>query len=154
MDLKAKQEYFGPYALKGLQVMDTPDGYAYHATLTENGAPVARVHQGGFGGPTSIDAHDKGALERLRAFCAAKPPITSYSMTLPVDPEIFLDELQAHVSTLKSLKRKAKGKTLVSLRGDPEDTYRVISVAYTPELKPKLEAKFGADLRCVMNEFL
>lgn len=158
MDLKAKNAYFGPYSLKALKVFDTMDGYAFDADLTENGRVIGHVHQGGYGGPTDIRMSDESAWIRLKGFCSMKPKM-SYEFggekkEFDVDPEVFVDQLQNHVSILKELKRKARGNTLISLVGDGEYEYRVIKLDYSPAVKPKLEAKFGEKLLCILNEHL
>lgn len=115
--------------IKGLKTWVSRDGGGYQFTLYEAGKKVLFVHNDGNGGCLDLDSLDNGDfLERLHAHCESLPPRSLDYMgleneTLPVDIEIFLEELLNDHEQAKQIAKAKKKGVVFTLNGNEKEFY-------------------------------
>lgn len=115
--------------IKGLKTWVSRDGGGYQFTLYEAGKKVLFVHNDGNGGCLDLDSLDNGDfLKRLHAHCESLPPRSLDYMgleneTLPVDIEIFLEELLNDHEQAKQIAKAKKKGVVFTLNGNQKEFY-------------------------------
>jgi hypothetical protein len=115
--------------IKGLKTWATHDGGGYQFNLYEDGKKVLFVHNDGNGGCLDLEPLDGGDfLKRLNAHCKTLPPrsldyLGLKNETLPVDIEIFLEELLSDYEQAKQIAKAKKKGVVFSLNGNTKEFY-------------------------------
>jgi hypothetical protein len=115
--------------IKGLKTWVSRDGGGYQFTLYEAGKKVLFVHNDGNGGCLDLDSLDNGDfLKRLHAHCESLPPRSmDYAglpnETVPIDVEIFLEELLNDYEQAKIIAKAKKKGVVFTLNGNEKEFY-------------------------------
>jgi len=137
------------YDLKNIKTFDTDDGYAFSATLYLNGKRIGNVQNSGTGGPNSYHFFSKSKDPKAfreaynKGMSALKKAAQETEQSDWVEVEdIFIEKLLNDIENGRRFKRLCKTKTLLRFKGDDEGSYRSVKVAFSPEVKAKLEAVY------------
>jgi hypothetical protein len=120
--------------IKGLKTWATHDGGGYQFNLYEDGKKVLFVHNDGNGGCLDLQPLDGGEfLKRLNAHCKTLPPrsldyLGLKNETLPVDIEIFLEELLSDYEQAKQIAKAKKKGIVFSLNGNAKEFYTLATL--------------------------
>jgi hypothetical protein len=120
--------------IKGLKTWATHDGGGYQFSLYEAGKKVLFVHNDGNGGCLDLEPLDGGDfLQRLNAHCKTLPPrsldyLGLKNETLPVDIEIFLEELLSNYEQAKQITKAKKKGVVFTLNGNEKEFYTLATL--------------------------
>jgi hypothetical protein len=120
--------------IKGLKTWATHDGGGYQFSLYEAGKKVLFVHNDGNGGCLDLEPLDGGDfLQRLNAHCESLPARSmDYAglpnTTVPVDAEIFLEELLSDYEQAKQIAKAKKKGIVFSLNGNAKEFYTLATL--------------------------
>lgn len=129
------------------------DGDMFSASLYMDGKRVARVHNGGHGGPDHFDWLDKKAADAFDAHVKSLPPedcdFGTKKMTLSVSDEMFVGTLITAFLRKKESTRLTKKATVFRIEGDDNDSYRSIKSGKTREVVDAFIAKTFPDKKVI-----
>jgi hypothetical protein len=120
--------------IKGLKTWATHDGGGYQFNLYEAGKKVLFVHNDGNGGCIDLEPLDSGEfLQRLNAHCESLPPRSmDYAglpnTTIPIDAEIFLEELLTKYEQEKQIAKAKKKGIVFALHGKEKQFYTLATL--------------------------
>jgi hypothetical protein len=133
--------------IKGLKTWATHDGGGYQFNLYEDGKKVLFVHNDGNGGCLDLEPLDGGEfLTRLNAHCKSLPPrsldyLGLKNETLPVDVEIFLEELLNDYEQAKQIAKAKKKGVVFTLNGNAKEFY-TLTISDTAQAIAYLDKKY------------
>lgn len=129
----------------------------FSATLYIDGVKTADYANRGHGGGDEVHVFNKEKHAAFVAHCKSLPPIPSCVKggdDLEMDEELFIAELIEKMQQSKRLKRVCKGKTLVRVDGDKQDSWRIFAEEFTPAVREKITHAFGVKFPGKAIEFL
>jgi hypothetical protein len=134
-------------SIKGLKTWASREGGGYQFNLYEDGKKVLFVHNDGNGGCLDLEPLDGGEfLKRLNAHCKTLPPrsldyLGLKNETLPVDIEIFLEELLSDYEQAKQIAKAKKKGVVFTLNGNAKEFY-TLTISDTAQAIAYLDKKY------------
>lgn len=154
------------YTIKGFKSINGMEGLAYNFNLCRNGKKVASVHDDGNGGPLRVYWNDitdpKEVFETSKGEQWRMTPeqhllFKQLSEDEPIESpyiheETFIAKLVDQYLNEKHEKQLCKKGTLVRLKGDKGNEWRLFKCKFTSMVKQELVKEFGDKIEVVLNE--
>lgn len=119
------------YQAKNVKQMMTHRGYAYTASIYEDGKCIAKIQNMGDGRDTRYEWKSIAAEKELKS---------KYD-NLSLD--VFMEDLVNDFLEGRELKRKYKGKTLIQTESCKDGEWIIFNIGYTLNVAAKLREKYG-----------
>ncbi len=166
------------YTVKNVKKFRGMEGTGFNLNLLRDGKKVAFVMDEGCGGVSRFEwvDYDKPKVDVQWTNYQKQPctirctpeEATLYeflrgktfkvgTVTLVVDPDIFVGDLLENYENDKRFARLCKTKTLFRLKGDKEGEWRALTVhgvSFNKTVKDKIISKFGDQVEEILNETL
>lgn len=140
--------------LKNIKVSErlSDETTCFSATIYIDGKRAGEVVNRGCGGPNEYAFPDRELHKQFDAFCESLPPTEEYA--LPMDADLYLDNLLYAWQDKQLLKRQCKKTTLFRLKGElyKKDEWQTVKSAYNVKVKEYLDKKYGSRLGEILNE--
>lgn len=106
-----------------------------------------------------VHINDPKLCEEFEAFCKAQPPLPpsdGFDEELPMDHELYIDDLFEKTMELKDLRRLCRKTTLFRLKSRTYGAgqWSTYLVPFTPKFGEQIRRKHGDDLAEIANEKL
>ena len=137
------------YTATGMQKMEGHDGYAWRATIKKGNTKVCDAYDDGWGGGVLITPHDPVAYAEFQE--VANKEFSHYQFERE---GALAGAIADATESIGRIKRKAKTNTLIQLKEDNEDEYRVIKTPYSASIGARLRAQYGDRMTFIVNEEL
>jgi len=125
----------------------------FSATIYLDNKRVGTVRNSGRGGCNDYHWEKPEAGRQIEEFAKTLPlPSEYFSEGLPMDIDLFIDDLMEKHEENKQYKRSCKTKTLFRLEGQEKGVYYEIKIPYSTQVKLKLQEKHGDKLVEIINE--
>lgn len=125
--------------------------HCFEATIYIDGKRAGTVSNNGCGG--ADDIHPRELEERLNAYAKTLPPETYADMILWKNAEMLIGDLMNKWLERKENKRLCAKQVCFRIPGKAyaEGAWHALKCMYSPTVKARLVAKYGADVR-ILNE--
>ena len=98
----------------------------FEAEIVIDGKVAGHVSNEGHGGDNNYHFKDRAVEVAFEAYCKAMPPVKSEVGDLPMDMDLYVDQLLEAYEMDKQLRRWCKKQTVFRLPGDEEGSYRTL----------------------------
>ncbi len=163
------------YTIKSVKTFRGMEGHGFNVTLLRDGKKVALVMDEGCGGEARFEWVDYAmpkvdvpwtnyGQEPISIRCTPEEA-TLYeflrgktcqfdTLTLSMNPDLFIGELLTKYENDKRFARLCKTKTIFHLRSDPVDSWRKFNSPFNKRMKDLIVEKYGNQVDEIMNEIL
>ncbi len=126
----------------------------FAATGYVNGVKAFNVHNEGHGGSNFYDVLNRGLYNEAEAYAASLPPTVCdlFPEGLAQDLDIVISRLLDKLEQEKFFRRHCKTKTLFTLPGDAEGSYRTVKTPFDADVKTFILTKYPK--ATIINETL
>lgn len=134
------------------------EGLGFYCVLWVDGVRAAEAIDQGDGGMVHWHWFDQEAKRKFDEHVASLPAREMglesglpSMMRTPTADDVITD-LICEFETRKAFKRKCKKQTLIRLKGDKPEEYRVLKVAFSPAVAEQVRRQYGDRLLEIINE--
>lgn len=132
------------YSAQKMNSFPTDDGIAWSAEIIKDGRKVLYAFNRGDGGETCFNVLDQNLFKDFESLAKSIYPDESVGQLCGL--------IADSTETVERIKLQCKTHTLIEVKGDEPDTYRIISRKFDEGIRAQVVNLFGNDLICFLNE--
>lgn len=146
--LKQLQEKMHGYTVKNMKTMNGRNGVIWQCKIYKGKDLVVEAFNDGNGGCTDMDYADKNS-DLAKEFKQLAESLSEFNFE---QDGSFAAELADTQESINRILKQCKASTLIQLKGDGDEEYRVIKQPYSASLGIRIKAHYGESLSNIINE--